>query len=82
MDSCNLVTMLQIDKSYYDYDFESTEVPAPIVNWEDTIKSKEEVHDLLSIFGLGGNMEKDDEYMQNYILKEEQKHGSRDSGSY
>lgn len=74
--------MLQIDKSYYDYDFESTKAPAPIVNWEDTIKSKEEVHDLLSIFGLGGNMEKDDEYMQNYILKEEQKHGSRDSGSY
>lgn len=73
--------MLQIDKSYFDYDFEKTEKPQEIVNWEDTIKSDEEVHDLLSIFGLGGNMEKDDEYLQNFIIQEEQKHGSRDSGS-
>ena len=73
--------MLQIDKSYFDYDFEKTEKPQEIVNWEDTIKSDEEVHDLLSIFGLGGNMEKDDEYLQNFIIQEEQKYGSRDSGS-
>lgn len=73
--------MLQIDKSYFDYDFEKTEKPQELVNWEDTIKSDEEVHDLLSIFGLGGNMEKDDEYLQNFIIQEEQKYGSRDSGS-
>lgn len=81
LDSCNLVTMIQIDKGYFDYDYEKTEKPAPVINWEDTIKSDEEVHDILSIFGLGGNKEKDDEYLQNYILEEEQKYGSRDSGS-
>lgn len=74
--------MIQIDKGYFDYDYEKTERPVSVVNWEETIKSEDEVHDLLSIFGLGGNKDDDDEYLQNYILKEEQKDGSRDSGSY
>lgn len=82
LDSCNLVTMLQIDKGYFDYDYEKTEKPEPIVNWEDTIKDDDEVNDLLSIFGLGGKKDDDDEYLQNYILEEEQKDGSTNSGNH
>lgn len=62
-----------LDKGYFDYDFERTEAVAPIVNWEDTIKSDEEVADMLAMFGFGPKFKKpkDLEELQQYIMKEE-----------
>ena len=39
VDSCNLVTMILMDKGYFDYDFESVEKPPLTVDWESTIKT-------------------------------------------
>ena len=70
-----------MDKGYFDYDYEKAQKPTVVVNWEDTIKSDEEVQDILSIFGLGRQQETEED-LQSFIIKEEeQKHGSRDSGS-
>ena len=73
LDSCNVVNMILVDKSYFDYDHEKTEKPVPIVDWESTIKTDEEVHDLLSMFGLGGACKKPDslEDIQEHIIKQE-----------
>lgn len=45
-----------------------------IVNWEDTLKSDEEVQDMISIFGFGRKKKKKPETLeeiQEYIIKEE-----------
>ena len=63
--------MLLLDKGYYDYDFQKVEKP---IAWEDTIKSDEEVSDMLAMFGMGPKVHKapeTDEEIQNYIIKEE-----------
>lgn len=60
--------MILTDKGYYDYDYE--QIDAPAVDWEQTIKSDEEVQNILSIFGMGKSKE---EQLQSYIIKEEQK---------
>ena len=72
IDSCNLVTMMLLDKSYYDYDFEKVEKPTPVIPWEETIKTDEEVNDILAIFGLGKKAQTDEEKFQEFIMKEEQ----------
>ena len=61
--------MLLLDKGYYDYDFKKVEKPEPIVNWEDTIKTDEEVNDILSAFGLG-KKPKTIEEIQTHIIKQ------------
>lgn len=61
--------MLLLDKGYFDYDFEKIEAPEPFVNWEDTIKSDEEVQDILSVFGLGKKI-KSVEDIQEHIIKQ------------
>ena len=61
--------MLLLDKGYYDYDFEKVERP---VRWEDTIKSDEEVADMLAIFGMGpriGKQPETTEEIQDYLIK-------------
>lgn len=72
MDSVNFVTMLLLDKGYFDYDYEKTEKPAELVNWEDTIKSEEEVDGILAAFGMTANRKKlqTEEEIQGYILKQ------------
>jgi hypothetical protein len=74
LDSCNLVTMMLVDKGYYDYDFEKTKAPVSKVtyNWEDTIKSDEEVDGILAMFGMSAKRTKPktDEEIQSYILKQ------------
>ena len=72
MDSVNFVTMLLLDKGYFDYDYEKTEKPAELVNWEDTIKSEEEVDGILAAFGMTANRKKPqtEEEIQGYILKQ------------
>ena len=61
--------MVLLDKGYYDYDFKVVERPAPAVNWEDTIKSDEEVNDILSAFGLGKKPQTVEE-IQKHIIKQ------------
>lgn len=67
--------MLQlIDKGYYDYDFEKVVKVPEFVNWEDTLKSDEEVQDIISIFGFKTNKTKKPETteeIQEYLIKQE-----------
>ena len=68
--------MLLLDKGYYDYDFEYVEPPTVTPDWESTIKSDEEVQDILSSLGIGRKKQMTDEELQNFINKEEEiKHG-------
>ena len=62
--------MLLLDKGYFDYDFKCVAPVRPEVNWEDTIKSDEEVNDILSAFGLGKKAPKTTEEIQDYIRKQ------------
>jgi len=65
---------LLLDKGYYDYDYEPAPKVQQIVNWEDTLKSDEEVQDMISIFGFGRKKKKKPETLeeiQEYIIKEE-----------
>lgn len=62
--------MMLLDKGYFDYDYEKVEKH---VNWEDTIKSDEEVNNLLSIFGL--RQKQTDDELQQFVIKEETKNG-------
>lgn len=57
--------MMLLDKGYFDYDAQKVEKP---VVWEDTIKSDEEVADMLSMFGIGQKKPQTEEELQNYIL--------------
>ncbi len=74
--------MILVDKSYFDYDHEKTEKPVPVVNWESTIKTDEEVHSILSMFGLGGAVKtpKTLEDIQEHIIKQES-YGSGNTGN-
>jgi len=64
--------MMLLDKGYFDYDYEKTEKPEEQVNWEDTIKSDEEVDGILAAFGMKANRNepKTEEEIQDYILKQ------------
>lgn len=65
--------MILMDKGYFDYDFESVEKPPLTVDWESTIKTEEEVNDILSVFGLGKPRKKPEtlEEIQDHIIKQE-----------
>lgn len=67
--------MLQlIDKGYYDYDYERVTKPEDMVKWEDTVKTDDELHEMLSGFGFGIKKPKKPETLeeiQEYIIKEE-----------
>ena len=66
--------MLLLDKGYFDYDFEKVESPAPVANWEDTVKTEEQLHEMLSGFGFGAKKPKKPETLeeiQEYIIKQE-----------
>ena len=76
IDSVNKVTMILMDKSFYDYEYEKVESPTPFVDWEDTVKSEEEVEDMLKMFHIGQRKPETLEDIQNYIIKEEKYDGS------
>lgn len=64
--------MMLIDKGYYDYDFEKV---TKQVYWDDTVKTEEELDEMLTGFGFGGRTQKKPETIeeiQNYIIQEEQ----------
>lgn len=67
MDSANLVTMMLLDKGYFDYDFEKFEKP---IVWEDTVKSDEEVADMLAMFGMAPKKPQTAEEIQKYIINQ------------
>ena len=67
VDSCNLVTMILLDKGYFDYDAQKAEKP---VVWEDTVKSDEEVADMLAMFGIGQKRPETEEDIQKHILNQ------------
>lgn len=62
--------MLLLDKGYFDYDFEKVEKPESITDWESTIKSDEEVQNILSIFGMGQQKPNTIEEIQEHIIKQ------------
>lgn len=65
--------MLQlIDKGYYDYDYEKVSKEPEIVDWADTVKSDEEVQDMVSLFGFGRKKKPETaEEIQEYLIKQE-----------
>ena len=66
--------MILMDKGYYDYDYEKTEKTV-ITDWESTVKSDEEVQDLLSMFGMGHKKKLEtEEEVQDYILNQMEEH--------
>ena len=66
--------MLQlIDKGYYDYDYERVAKASDMVMWEDTVKTDDELHNMLSGFGFGITPQKPTtlDELQEYIIKQE-----------
>ena len=65
--------MLLLDKGYFDYDYEKTE-REEIIKWEDTVRSDEEIRDIMAGFGIGVKRKKKPETLeeiQNHIIKQE-----------
>ena len=63
IDSANYVTLLLLDKGYYDYDFEKAK--APEKPWEETRRSDEEVRNILVGFGFNHLAEKKPESLED-----------------
>lgn len=64
--------MQLIDKGYYDYDYERVEKPEEKMDWADTVKSDEEVQDMVALFGFGRKKKPEtDEEIQEYLIKQE-----------
>ena len=72
LDTANQVTMMLVDKGYYDYDFERVKAQAQLL-WEDTVKSDSEVRRLLARFGIGKPKEQSIEELQEYVMSENSK---------
>ena len=70
MDSCNLVTMLLLDKGYFDYDYEKVGILDKERDWVETVRSDEEISDIVSSFGIGPKKKKPEteEEIQQHIL--------------
>jgi len=65
--------MLLLDKGYFDYDYERIE-REEVVTWEDTVRSDEEIRDIMAGFGIGIKRKKKPETLediQDYIIKQE-----------
>jgi hypothetical protein len=53
LDTVNQITMLLIDKGYYDYDYEQAKTKVTQLLYEDTVKSEADTSNLLAKFGIG-----------------------------
>lgn len=73
--------MLLLDKGYFDYDFERSE-KEEVVTWEDTVRSDEEIREIMAGFGIGVKRKKPEtlEEIQNHIIKQES-YGSSNTSS-
>jgi hypothetical protein len=70
IDTVNQVTMMLIDKGYYDYDFEHPKTKVKQALYEDTVKSEKETLGLLARFGIGKRKEESIEELQELAMKE------------
>lgn len=70
LDTANQVTMMLVDKSYYDYDFERKKEKVRQALYEDTVKSESEVRGLLARFGIGQPKEETLDEIQELAMKE------------
>ena len=68
------MTLLLIDKGYYDYDFKAVAKKQKQLLYEDTVKSEEETRSLLALFGIGTAMKEpkdmDMEELQEYAMND------------
>lgn len=74
LDSVNYVTLLLLDKGYYDYDHVQPEEKKRIVTYEESVKSDEEVCNLLAGFGLkqfANKKPKTIDEIQKHIIEQE-----------
>ena len=65
--------MLLLDKGYFDYDYEKVGILEPERDWVETVRSKEEVEDMVASFGIGRKKPKKpetDEEIREYILNQ------------
>ena len=62
--------MILMDKGYFDYDFEKVDKADVPVDWNDTVKSEEQVWDILSGFGPWAHRSKSVEEIQEHIIKQ------------
>ena len=64
--------MLLIDKGFFDYDYVQQE-ENKFIDWESTVKTQEELHDLLAGFGFGLSPKKPEtiDEIQEHIIKQE-----------
>lgn len=53
LDSKDKITMLMLDKSYYDYDYEEQEEVEVAKTYDESVKSEVEIKSLLHRFGWG-----------------------------
>ena len=70
IDTANQVTMMLVDKGYYDYDFEHQKEVVRQSLYEETVKSESEVRGLLARFGIGKPREESMEEIQELAMKE------------
>ena len=70
IDTANQVTMMLIDKGYYDYDFERAKSQNTQPLFEQTVKSEEETRKLLAKFGIGKPKQETMEELQELGMKE------------
>ena len=57
--------MMLLDKGYFDYDFEKTDAPEPVIDWDDTVLDEEETESVVAMFGIGRKKPKTTEVMKN-----------------
>ena len=74
IDSVNFVTLLLLDKGYFDYDFERSDIPTKYGSFDQTVKSEEDVQSMLAGFGFCGKKNKKPETIdeiQKHIIEQE-----------
>jgi hypothetical protein len=71
IDTANQVTMMLVDKGYYDYDFERKKEKVRQALYEDTVKSEKDVRGLLARFGIGQKRSEESlEELQEMAMKQ------------
>lgn len=65
--------MILLDKGFFDYDYSIPDDKKEFVDWADTVKTEEELHDMLSGFGFGTGKKRQKtlDEIQSHIIKQE-----------
>lgn len=72
MDNADYVTLMLMDKGYYDYDFEAPKEIQKRKTYEESVKSDEELREILGRFGWG-KKPMSAEQLQSEVMEEEKK---------